>query len=103
MAACIGREGDCMERMELKQPAEVFSLGDWVRVPVAEMGNFSFVAGPVIYVNSRFFVIKSAVGGFTTSFTWTEVTINPCAFRKIGILEANRLLGKRLNGREMLV
>ena len=42
MAACIGREGDCMERMELKQPAEVFSLGDWVRVPVTEMGNFFF-------------------------------------------------------------
>ena len=54
-------------------------------------------------MNSRFFVIKSAVGGFTTSFTWTEVTISPGAFRKIGILEAHRLLGKRLNGREMLV
>ena len=51
MAACIGREGDCMESLESKQPAKVFSLGDWVRVPVTEMGNFSFIAGPVIYVN----------------------------------------------------
>lgn len=89
--------------MEAELPRQFFGLGDWVRVPVTEIGNFHFVIGPVVYTNSRLFVMKSVVGGFTISFTWTEVAINPGSFRKVGIFEAYRLLEKRLYGRKLLV
>lgn len=81
----------------------VFNLGDWVKVPVVEMGNFEFIAGPVVYVNDWFFVVKSAVGGFRVAFTWTEAACNSRAFKKIDAGEARKLLADRLGGRELVV
>ncbi len=81
----------------------VFNLGDWVKVPVVEMGSFEFIAGPVVYINDCLFVVKSAVGGFTVSFTWTEAARNRYAFKKIDVGEARKLLADRLGGRELVV
>lgn len=81
----------------------VFNLGDWVKVPVVEMEGFEFIAGPVVYVNDCLFVVKSAVGGFTVSFTWMEAARNGYAFKKIDASEAQKLLAGRLGGRELVV
>lgn len=81
----------------------VFNLGDWVKVPVVEMRGFEFIVGPVIYVNDWFFVVKSAVGGFRVSFTWTEAANNKHAFKKTDASGARELLAGRLGGREFVI
>lgn len=81
----------------------VFKPGDYVRVPVADFGAFTFIVGTVVYVNKYFFVIRSVVGGFTVSYNWTEAACNPLAFSKVPVCRVSSLVADRLCGRELLL
>ena len=93
-----------MGRQAVNRPVGIaFNVGDWVKVPVNDFGGYNFLAGPVVYVNDRFFVMRSAVGGFTISFDWIEAANKPQSFKKIDASEAHWMLSDRLLGREFVV
>lgn len=74
-----------------------FKVGDWVKVPAQKsIAGVEFFVGRVIARTPYFFVVRSEVGGFAVSYTWTDVCISPLRFKRLGREEALCLVSHRL-------